>query len=115
VVSTGPGTRNIRAGGIGFMHCSESAGGDNVFSDIRRQNLRRRRGSCWREPESLHGAGEAWSADRIAKEREVWRGLASLPAVRSGRIYVLQDDRLVIPGPRVAEAVRLIATTLHGR
>jgi iron complex transport system substrate-binding protein len=117
-----PGTlRNIYAsGGIGFMHdMLEIAGGDNVFSDIRRQNLQATAEILLaRAPEivlEVHGAAEAWSANRIAKEREVWHGLASLPAVRSGRIYVLQDDRLVIPGPRVAEAVRLIATTLHGR
>jgi ABC-type Fe3+-hydroxamate transport system substrate-binding protein len=33
--------------------------------------------------------------------------------VRSGRVYVIVDDRLMVPGPRVAEAVRLIGSVLH--
>ena len=31
----------------------------------------------------------------------------------TGRVYILADDRLAIPGPRVAEAVRLLADVLH--
>jgi iron complex transport system substrate-binding protein len=36
-----------------------------------------------------------------------------LPAVRTGHIHILSDDRLLIPGPRVATAIRLLAETLH--
>jgi hypothetical protein len=39
--------------------------------------------------------------------------LSALPAVRTGRVHILTDDRLSIPGPRVAEAIRLLARVLH--
>jgi iron complex transport system substrate-binding protein len=42
----------------------------------------------------------------------VWRQLPALPAVRRGRVHIIADDRLAIPGPRVAESARLIAEAL---
>jgi len=54
-----------------------------------------------------------WTPEKIAKERAVWQTLTSVPAVRTGRIHILADDRLAIPGPRVAEAIRLLARVLH--
>jgi iron complex transport system substrate-binding protein len=52
------------------------------------------------------------SADRLA-ELAVWKALPSIPAVRSGQVLYLADDRLVIPGPRVVEGTELIARALH--
>jgi ABC-type Fe3+-hydroxamate transport system substrate-binding protein len=68
-----------------------------------------------RAPEVIIEAHPAnnWTADRIAKEQAVWNGLPALPAVRTKRVYVLADDRLSAPGPRVAEGARLLARTLH--
>ena len=114
-----PGTlRNIYAsGGVGFMHdMLEVAGGDNVFADIKRQSIQATAELVLtRSPEVIVEiqTTERWTADRIARERDVWKALASLPAVRSGRIYVLQDERLAIPGPRVAEAVKLLADLIQ--
>ena len=51
--------------------------------------------------------------ERVTREREVWRSLSGLPAVRNGRIYILSDHRFIVPGPRVAEAARQIADLLH--
>jgi iron complex transport system substrate-binding protein len=103
--------------GLGFMHdMLEIAGGADAFADVKRQSLQVSSETLLaRAPEVILevGATEGWTAERIARERDVWRTLASLPAVRTNRIHVLADDRLVIPGPRVAEAVRLIARTLH--
>ena len=42
-----------------------------------------------------------------------WAALPSLPAVRSGRIHVLTDDFLLLPGPRVAHTARRFAQVLH--
>ena len=115
-----PGTlRNIYAsGGIGFMHdMIEVAGGENVFADVKRQNLQATAEILLaRAPEviiEVRGA-EGWTAEQERREQQVWRGLPSLPAVRSGRVHLLTDERLSIPGPRVVEAVRLLAETLHG-
>ena len=114
-----PGTlRNIYvSAGIGFMHdMLDAAGGADVFADVKRQSLQATTEVLLaRAPEvivEVH-ASEGWTPERIARERQVWNGLPSLPAVRTGRIYMLTDDRLSIPGPRVAEAIRLLADVLH--
>ena len=60
-----------------------------------------------------HCAARVLAADIKAKEIGVWRALASLPAVRNSRVYFLDDQKTVVPGPRVGEGVELIARTLH--
>jgi iron complex transport system substrate-binding protein len=110
--------RNIYAsGGVGFMHdMLELAGGADAFADVKRQNLQASTEILLtRAPEvivEVHPA-EGWTAERIVKERAVWNGLPALPAVRTGRIHILTDDRLIVPGPRVAEGARLLSSVLH--
>jgi len=48
-----------------------------------------------------------------AKEIAVWRSLTSVPAIRTNRVYVIDQQMTVVPGPRVGDAVELIAKTLH--
>jgi iron complex transport system substrate-binding protein len=112
-----PGTlRTIYAsGGVGFMHdMLETAGAANAFADVKRQNLQASAEILLaRAPEvilEIHGADS--TPGRLARERDVWRQLAALPAVRSGRVHLLADDRLSIPGPRVVEAVRVMARAI---
>lgn len=114
-----PGTlRSIYASaGVGFMHdLLLVAGGADVFDDVKRQSLQVTTETLLaRAPEvilEVHPS-PAWTAARVAAERKVWSVLASLPAVRTNRVLILADDRLVIPGPRVAEAARLMAEALH--
>jgi iron complex transport system substrate-binding protein len=40
-------------------------------------------------------------------------GYADIDAVRTGRVYVLEDNLVSRPGPRIIEGVRLIAEALH--
>lgn len=105
------------SGGVGFMHDMLTlAGGDDVFADVKRENLQvTAEVLLARAPEVIIEAHPAnnWTAERIAKEQAVWNGLPALPAVKTKRVYVLADDRLSAPGPRVAEGVRLLAQTLH--
>ncbi len=114
-----PGSlRGIYAsGGIGFMHdVLELSGGRDVFADVKRENLQvTTELMLARAPEVILEVrpSDGWTADRLAAERAVWRALPSLPAVKAGRVYLLADDRLSSPGPRIAEAARLIARTLH--
>jgi iron complex transport system substrate-binding protein len=114
-----PGSlRGIYAsGGIGFMHdMLEAAGGTDVFADVKRQNVQATTEMLLtRAPEVIIEVhpGDPWPQSRIDEERRAWSTLAAVPAVRTGRIYELVDDRLSIPGPRVAEGVRLIADVLH--
>jgi iron complex transport system substrate-binding protein len=42
-----------------------------------------------------------------------WRTLGDLRAGRDGRIHVVMDDYVVVPGPRVTDTVRLFAGYLH--
>lgn len=114
-----PGSlRNIYAsGGVGFMHdMLDVAGGIDVFADVKRQNLQATTEVLLtRAPEvivEVHPS-EGWTPARIDRERAVWRGLPSLPAVRTGRIHILADDRLNIPGPRVAQGVKVLAEAIH--
>jgi iron complex transport system substrate-binding protein len=106
------------SGGVGFMHdMLEVAGGRNVFADIRRQNLQVSAELLLsRAPEVIVEiqTTEVWTPERIAREQLVWRTLPSLPAVRSGRVHVLGDQLLTVPGPRSVDAIRLLVRTLHG-
>jgi len=44
-----------------------------------------------------------------------WRRLSHVPAVRDGRVHVVLDPALLIPGPRLPDAVRRLAEMIHGR
>lgn len=105
------------SGGIGFMHdMLEIAGAVDVFGDVKRQSLQATTEILLaRAPdvilETYSSAG--WTPARLAEERAVWQALPTLPAVRGNRVYILTDEMLLVPGPRVADAVRLLAKTLH--
>ncbi len=110
--------RDIYAsGGIGFLHdILLDAGADDVFADVKAESLQASIETLLaRAPEAIVELRpeKGWTADRMARERAVWNGLPSLPAVRRNQIYFLADDRISIPGPRVGESARLIAEALH--
>lgn len=48
-----------------------------------------------------------------AQVRADWQGLGELRAVRAGRVHVLDAGFMVIPGPRIADAVAAIAAAVH--
>jgi iron complex transport system substrate-binding protein len=105
------------SGGVGFLHdMLVAAGGANAFADVQRQSAQISVETLLtRAPEvimEVHPAA-GWTPERVARERQVWRALTTLPAVRDGRIYIVADDRMSVPGPRVAEAVRIMAMLLH--
>jgi len=51
--------------------------------------------------------------DRLEVIRRGWAALESVPAVRRGRVHILTDAYLSIPGPRVGLAARRLAETIH--
>ena len=61
--------------------------------------------------------------DLIAKERQAglsketmlrdWRQLDEVEAVRTGRVYLVDDDYVFIPGPRLGLSVRKLARLVH--
>lgn len=105
------------SGGVGFLHDMVGvAGGVNVFADVPKQGLQiTTELALSRAPEVILEirSGPEWTPARVARERDDWRALPSLPAVRNGRIYVLADEKISIPGPRVADAIEVIAKVLH--
>ena len=106
------------SGGYGFVHdMVTAAGGDNVFADLKQQSVQATSELILaRRPDViLELRAEPLAPDTEAKERAVWNTLASVPAVRSGRVHILTDRRTVVPGPRVGEGVEAIARVLHGQ
>ena len=106
------------SGGVGFLNdMLEAAGGINVFADVKLQAVQASTEQIIaRRPEvilEIRATNSAFpSGDRDA-ELKVWNTLAAVPAVRDRRVYVLFDDRIVIPGPRVVGGTEAMARTLH--
>ena len=104
------------SGGIGFLHdMLEAAGGTNVYADVKRENLQvSAELIIARRPEAiLELRITPLDAAGVRGETDVWKALASVPAVRSGRVHIFTEDKMVVPGPRVAEATELLSRALH--
>lgn len=105
------------SGGIGFLHdILQLAGAENVFAAEKREWVRVSVESILAAaPEvvvELH-YGYHLTPLRIRTEQAAWSRLSSLPAVRSGRIYLLEGDKFVVPGPRIVEGAEAIAAVVH--
>lgn len=106
------------SGGVGFIHdMIDAAGGDNVFADVKQQAVQATTELILsRRPEViLELRGDPVPADTRRREIAVWQSLSSVPAVRTGRVYFIDQQLTVIPGPRVADAIELIAGAIHER
>lgn len=113
-----PGTlRGLYAsGGVGFLHdLLVVAGGDNVFGDVQRESVQATTELVLaRKPEVIvEVRAEPATAALIEHEKASWAPLASVPAVRAGRIEWLTGTDLVIPGPRLADAAERLARTIR--
>ena len=111
------GLRGIYAsGGVGFIHdMVDAAGGANVFADVKQQAVQATTELILaRRPQMIHELRwDPVAPKNPANENTVWHTLGSVPAVRNDRVYFIDQQMTVVPGPRVAEAVELIARTLH--
>ncbi len=113
-----PGTlRGIYAsGGIGFINdMVEAAGGENIFADVKQQAVQATTELILARRPDVILELRAWeiAPAQVKSEIKVWDRLSSVPAVRTHRVYLLTDERTVVPGPRVAEGIDLIARVLH--
>ena len=105
------------AGGTGFLHdILDIAGAVNVFADVERESVQPSHETMIRRAPDIvleiSGTREISEAD-AARSRKTWATLASIPAVKSGRIYFLSGDYLVIPGPRVPRSAEAFARVIH--
>jgi iron complex transport system substrate-binding protein len=104
------------SGGIGFVHdIVTAAGGANVFEDVKRQAVQATTEQILsRRPDViLELRAAALSPEMLKRETAVWRTLSAVPAVSAGRVHIIVDPRTVVPGPRVAGAIELIADILN--
>jgi iron complex transport system substrate-binding protein len=105
------------SGGTGFLHdLVELAGGTNVFGGVKREAVQATTETILSSaPEAIVELryGRPFTPEQLTRERLSWNRLAAVPAVRSGRIYLLVGDELVVPGPRVADTAERIARALH--
>ena len=119
VIDRQPGTLRAlyASGGIGFLHeMLTIAGGDNVFADSRTESVQPSTETLLaRRPDvilEVRAEGLIQPA-AVGDERKVWSSLASVPAVRSQRIYFLSGSHLVVPGPRLVQGTEEFARALH--
>ena len=105
------------SGGFGFLHdLLDLAGGDNVFGDVKRESMMVSTETILaKQPDvilELHYSDNA-ARDAEARERDAWKLLPGVPAVRNGRVRLLYGGELVVPGPRVILTARAFARALH--
>jgi iron complex transport system substrate-binding protein len=120
VFSREPGSlRNIYAsGGRGFLHdMLQVAGGINVFGDIAAESVQASSELILaRRPDVILELRptDIPAPDKQAAEMNVWRALASIPAVRNNRLHFLPGRSYVVPGPKVADGAEAMFEVLHG-
>lgn len=106
----------VVAGQGGFPHeMLELAGADNVItsSGTRYPTLGIERVLAL-DPDVIVDATSVDGHDTQALQRELpgWR---ELRAIRSGKLIRIRDDRVLRPGPRIAEGLEVLARSLHPR
>jgi ABC-type Fe3+-hydroxamate transport system substrate-binding protein len=105
------------SGGAGFMHdMLIAAGGANVFADLKAESVQPSHEAILaRAPDvilEVRAVG-LLEPSELAADRSVWSTLPSLPAVRRGRVHFLVGEYLVVPGPRLGQAIEAFARALH--
>jgi iron complex transport system substrate-binding protein len=105
------------AGGPSFVtEILSVAGGENIFEDVKQPYPEASKESLIRRsPEVIleMRAGEKISESRRRQIVNDWKILRGVPAITKERIYVLTEDFLLVPGPRVGIAARFLLETLQ--
>jgi cobalamin transport system substrate-binding protein len=110
--------RNIYAsGGRGFLHeLIEVAGGVNVFADTPAESVQASSELILtRAPDVIIEirSVDIPAEEERAKEIASWNVLASVPAVRNRRIYLLTQKDLAVPGPSIADSAEAFSRVIH--
>jgi iron complex transport system substrate-binding protein len=94
----------------------EIAGGTNVFADVAGESVQPSVETLIRRaPEviiEVRATGLIPAGD-IPREKAAWQTLSTVPAIRTQRLYFMQGEHLVVPGPRVGNGTEAIARALH--
>jgi iron complex transport system substrate-binding protein len=112
-----PGTlKNIDAsGGKGFLHdMLDTAGADNVMADAKQQSVVMSTELVLaRAPDVIIELRYTRGDAAPQSDARAWDALPSVPAVKNHKVFELQGEEFVVPGPRVASATERLARTLH--
>lgn len=102
-------------GGRGFLNeMLEAAGGENVFADVDRESVQPSIETLLTRAPAVILEVQATAMIGAGDDvKSVWSALSTIPAVRRGRVYVLEGQYLVVPGPRVPQATEALARVLH--
>jgi len=104
-------------GGSSFLsELIEIAGGENVLADEPNAYVQiSTEAIVRRAPDVIIETlpGRTLSEAERKKIVDEWGALYTVPAVKQGRVYVLTDDYVVVPGPRIARTAELFAETIH--
>jgi iron complex transport system substrate-binding protein len=105
------------SGGLGFLHeLLETAGGHNVFGNVKRESLLVSTETILAQAPDvileLHYTDPPDEAV-IARERHTWDILPGVPAVKGRRVFLLYGGELVVPGPRVLLTAQAFARAIH--
>jgi len=61
----------------------------------------------------VNATGDDAAGDRLEAIRRAWANWTTVPAVASGRVHILTEPYLTIPGPRVGLAAQKLAEVIH--
>lgn len=93
------------------------AGGDNIFKDVKlaypqvsEESLIVRNPDVILLPRTKGGPSDAAEAIRTLSERSGWK---QMNAVKNKRVYLLEDDLVSRPGPRVVLGLQKVAQALY--
>jgi len=93
----------------------DAAGGENVVEAEGYPRVHFEKVSQWPiEAILISAPGDIAPGLTDEQYREPWMRWPTIPAVASGRVVVLREAYLTIPGPRMADAAELLERTLHG-
>ena len=93
----------------------EVAGADNAYPDVAQWPTLSPQRAVALAPDVvlINATGDDAAPDRLEAVRRAWANLTSIPAVASGRVVILTEPYLTIPGPRIGLAARLLAEVIH--
>jgi iron complex transport system substrate-binding protein len=92
------------------------AGGDNIFADSKQTYFDASKETVvMKAPEAIleFHCGEGLTESQRDAYIQDWRGLDTLPAVKSSRVYLILESHGMRPGPRIGEIAAKIARLLH--
>ena len=95
------------------------AGGQNIFADTLTHYPRIPREEIYaRRPEVIIDMGNMGATTNIPDKhhelvKALWKQMAKLPAVKTGRVYPITENFFVVPGPRVIEATKRFVKMIH--